>query len=72
MTRAMRNNRYVEGETIGQENYSSEDPPHLSDLERVIQTARRATKDLKNHVWVRLVETHECMSQDSKGNVMGE
>ena len=49
MTRAMRENQPVEGEMVGHEEYSSEDPPHLSDLGKVVRAARRATKDF-NHV----------------------
>ena len=45
MTRAMRGNHPVEGAKVGHEEYYSEDPPHLSDLERVVRIAR----NLKNH-----------------------
>ena len=47
MTRAMRGNHPVEGAKVGHEEYYSEDPPHLSDLERVVRIARNLKKSCR-------------------------
>lgn len=48
-TKAMVGNTLLDNEVVAQEEYSSDDvePPHLSNLEKVASTVRRATKAIE-------------------------
>ena len=71
-TRAMRQNLQAEKDVEKQEEYSSNEAPHLSDLEKVARTARRATMAL--HVQNEILQDggRPNVIHDLEGSEMGE
>ena len=71
-TRAKRGNFQVEKDVKGQEEYSSDEAPHLSDLDRVARTARRATKALEVENEILQDRERPNVIHDLEGSEMGE
>ncbi len=49
IARVLRKKQPVEREMVGHEEYSSKEPPHLSNFGKVVKAAKKAAKDSKNH-----------------------
>lgn len=73
MTKTMSGNQQMEEDTLVQEECSSEDPPHLSELKWVVQTAKMEAKDLKNHhPKARPIKREKFVPLDFKESVLEE
>lgn len=72
MTRAMRDNQQVELEPVVHDECSSEELPHLSDLDEVARTAGRVINEAKKQVEAGPRERKKFEPSESEGSVMGE
>jgi hypothetical protein len=71
-TRAMRGNIEVEKDVVGHEEYSSDEGPNLSDLDRVARVARRATRELEKENEIVQDRERPNVIHDLHGSEMGE
>ena len=72
MTRAMRSNQPAELESSVHDECSSEELPHLSDLDEVVKATGMVTNEAKRQVELNLREKEEFEPSESEGSVMGE
>ena len=71
-TRAMRGNLQAEREVEGQEEFSLNEAPNLSDLERIARTARRTAKALKRENEILQDRERPPSVHKGKASEMGE
>ena len=71
-TRAMRGNLQTKKDVEEQEEYSSDEAPHLSDLERIARTARIATKALEVENEILQDRERPNIVHNLEGSEMGE
>ena len=71
-TRAMRGNIKADKDVKGQEEYSSDEGPNLSYLDRVAKVARRANKELEKENAILQDGERPNVINDLEGNEMGE
>ena len=71
-TRVMRGNLQAESEMEGQKECSSDEAPHLSDLERIARTARRTAKALERENEIQQDRERSPNGCDREASEMGE
>ena len=71
-TRAMRGKTPLEIGVEGQEEYSSDEGPNLSELDRVARLARRATRELENKNMILYDRERPNVIHDLEGSEMGK
>ena len=70
-TRAMRGNVQAEKDIEGQEEYSSDEGPNLSDLDRITRVARKATRELKKENVILQDKKRPNVIHNLEGSEMG-